>query len=439
MGRGIQRRALRSRYAGVLPTGLGAPLARFIPAKRAIVQYELTLNPEVIICEEVTRLATSRYGPSLRAVILTGSLARGEGTFLGSPNNWRVLGDAEFLLAFQESCRLPSAHSIKEFQSDLERTLCDRGIRLHAGASAVNPAYFRALPAEIFTFELRSFGQVIWGDTEILHLIPKFSRDQISKQDAWHLLCNRILELLEVLGKIEGSLEEAEIALQYRTCKLYLDMATSFLVFYGSYQPTYRSRAQALNAIAGELNGHPAFIDSDEFCRMANCCTQLKLEGRTSQDWFGLGSCLSEAIAAAHCLWRWELRQLAACGEIADHALVRAWMKVQPLRRRARGWLSALRRSGMPSLREWPRWMRMALHSSPRYWIYAAASELFFQLPALYTEAGERECNCVPLDQVDAWLPLRRCSDARTLDPSWRGLARRIACNYHTLLETTRA
>lgn len=387
------------------------------------------------------RRATCRYGSSLRAVILTGSLARGEATFVGGPHSWRCLGDVEFLLVFQEGCRSPSAHAIREFQSDLEGTLRDRGIRLRVGASAVQAGYFRALPAEIFTFELSTFGEVIWGDTQILRLIPRFSRDQISRHDAWHLLCNRILEILEVACGVERPFEESEVALQYRICKLYLDMATSFLVFYGSYEPTYRSRAQALNAIAVELNAHPAFTDSDEFCRIVNCCTDFKLEGRKSQDWFGFGSaesCLREAIAAAHCLWRWELRQLGGCGEIADHGLVRASMKLQPLRRRARGWLSAVRRSGMPSVREWPRWIRMAFYSSPRYWIYAAASELFFRLPALRTEA-DRECNRIPLHELDSWLPLRRCSDPRSFEPGWRGLACRIAWNYHTLLETTRA
>lgn len=400
------------------------------------------MNTENIISHEAAVLATRRFGSRLRAVVLTGSLARGEGTFRAAANHVRGLGDAEFLLAFHDNRRLPNTSSINGFRADLETALRDRGIVLHVGASAVSPAYFRSLPAEIFTFELSTFGQVISGDPRILDLIPKFSRDQISKQDAWHLLCNRILELLEIAGEIERPVEDSQAALQYRTCKLYLDMATSFLVFHGSYQPTYRGRALALKTIALEWNGHPAFTDLHQFSRIVNCCTEFKLDERASQDWFGFASaesCLCHAIRAAHCLWRWELRQLTPCAHVPDHQLVRAWMNRQPLGRRARSWLSALRRSGVSSVREWPRWIHLASHSSPRYWIYAAASELFFRLPALRFDAADVDWNPTALDQLDSWLPLRRCSDPKSLEPGWRGLACRIAWNYHTLLETTRA
>ena len=395
---------------------------------------------EALISNETAAMAASRFGRSLRALILTGSLARGEATFSGGPHSWRVLGDAEFLLVFHEAFRLPSEQSISEFKAAIENALRDRGISIRVGASAVRAAYFRALPPEIFTFELGAFAKVIWGDERVLDLIPRFTRDQLSKQDAWHLLCNRIVEVLEVSSEIDGAISGRTDVLNYRLCKLYLDMATSFLVFCGAYDSTYRERREALEKVARTLTRHPAFSDLHEFTHVVSRCTDYKLRSQILDEWYGFGcevSCLQQAIDTARGLWRWELKQLAKCGDIADGELVRVWTDLQPLRRRARGWLSAARRCGIGGCRYWPHWARLAVDGSPRYLIYAAASDLFFRLTWL--RSAQSDAGRLDLKGVSSLLPLPPRATHERYDAAWRGLAGSIAQNYHRLLETTRA
>ena len=66
---------------------------------------EIASSVELSIREEATRYFRDRYGGDLRALILTGSMARGEETIVERDGVQRVLGDAEFLLIFHDSAR----------------------------------------------------------------------------------------------------------------------------------------------------------------------------------------------------------------------------------------------------------------------------------------------------------------------------------------------
>src|SRR5690242_4138408 len=55
-----------------------------------------------IIGEETVRLCLEKC-EKLGAIILTGSLARGEATFVQEKTGWRVLGDADFFLVYRQT------------------------------------------------------------------------------------------------------------------------------------------------------------------------------------------------------------------------------------------------------------------------------------------------------------------------------------------------
>ena len=59
------------------------------------------------VSEKAAELCARDYGPSLRAVVLTGSLARDEATWVRDGAGRRLLGDAEFLLVFEQRVALP--------------------------------------------------------------------------------------------------------------------------------------------------------------------------------------------------------------------------------------------------------------------------------------------------------------------------------------------
>ncbi len=400
-----------------------------------------------LICNNVRKLVTGAFGDRLRALILTGSLARDEATVVEENGASKLLGDAEFLLVFAEGAALPAGGTVRHLAEEIEGFLKQRGVQCSIDLAAVHPEYLMRLKPHIFAYELRTCGAAVWGDHQILSLIPEFSSADIPFEDAWRLLSNRIIEQLEVAAELFTRPDELPPNVQYRTVKLYQDMATSFLVFAGAYEPTYRGRAERLSALAADAqtaDGGPFALS--EFSRRVSACTNFKLRANrddlisgTGDRAFGM-TFWHEAVTHARLLWRWELARLSGnrLDALSDQQLLKAWMKIQPMQDRARGWAHVLRKSGWHhSWRAWPRWLRLGWQASPRYCVYAAASDLFFQLPAVLgcaapPDAGE------DWGELSSWLPLHDQS-LKPMDAGWDEVAAEIIVNYKQFLTDTRA
>ncbi len=394
---------------------------------------EPSKNAEITsaISRQVVQLATQRYGSSLRAIILTGSLARGEGSFVQDSQDSYVtcaLGDAELFLVFNIGSRLPERASLCRLESEIETELVQSGVQVHVGLSPVWPTYFENMPRHIFTYELQAWGRILWGDKQILTLIPKFSAVDIDREDAWRLLNNRMLEVLEISPALADVGRTLPPEMAYRIVKLYLDMATSYLVFRGEYEASYCGRSEKLAGMAATA----PFSWFKAFSGRVVHCTNLKLSG--SVDSLATLEFWREAIGYAHDLWLWELNQLAdRNSRLADTDLVMQWARRQVLRRRIRGWAFVLRRCGWhKSWRYWIRWAHCAMLASPRYCIYAAGSELLFRLPSLLDSKQDESKD---FKRLYALLPVARSSE----QTSWQALALAIAWNYREFLETTTA
>lgn len=391
-------------------------------------------SPDARICDETTRIAVEKYAGRLRAVVLTGSTARGEASFVWEAGRWRALGDAEFFLVFHESAALPDKRALGLLSRDVEKALADRRIDCHIDVSPVREAFFRALPPHVFAHELQEHGKVVWGDPDILSLIPPFSIADIPLEDAWRMLCNRMIELLEVSGQLVGRPAFLPEAVHYRTAKLYLDMATSLLLFTGGYQPSYRGRAASLEELAA--SDSPSAFPLKQLSDLVARSTQFKLGQARSPEPITVWE---DAIRYAHCLWRWELSRMTGIPEPAsDRELMAGWMRLQPLRARARGWAYVVRKRGwLRSWRHWGRWARTGWRASPRYLVYAAASELFFQLPEMLADTdGNREEELMGLRLL---LPLSQPMRTGGGQSAWKHVAREIAWNYHEFLQSTRS
>jgi len=419
------------------------------------------------ICRVTSQLCAERCGGRLRAIVLTGSLARGEATFVNQGGRWRLLGDAEFLLVFKEDNVLPPTPSISGLEREIERHLLQGGLSGHVELSPVHTRYLRTMPPEIFAFELRTYGQVVWGERQILRLIPAFSASAIPLEDGWGMLCNRVVEFLEVIDlAVEKPVDPSPDG-RYRMIKLYLDMATSYLLFQGAYAPTYRERADRLRGLVRsrevegrEVEGCRCPFPLRDFAERAVYCTKLKLQAGRGVDAYsgenGFESMFSWEVLVAYAkeLWRWEMEQLLSersaawqfkarrreLAMVSDHALMRRWMQLQPVHERLRGWASALRRCGWRrSWQHWPHWVKLGWRGSPRYWVYAAACEHFFRLPGIVN--GDRSSPEVDseLQRIRSWLPVPGDLPGIGGNLGWRDVASAIAWNYQKFLKGTRA
>jgi hypothetical protein len=400
--------------------------------------------PAAAVCEETARRCAERYGRGLRAVVVTGSLARDEATFVEEPGGIRLLGDGEFLLIFADDAALPPESEVRDLGRLTEEGLrAGAGLTAHIGLSAGKAAYLSALEPHIFALELRECGRVVWGEPGILSLVPGFRPADLSLEDAWRLLANRLVEQL-ALASGAGS-PGAGREMGYRTLKLYLDMATSLLVFAGAYAPTYRERADRLIALAARADADAAWpFPLREFAERVDACTRLKLASQRGPvpvaemderlgrlDW-------RQAVGQARRLWRWELARLAKADPVLDdRALMSRWMRAQPLPARLRGWLYVARRAGWwRSCRHWPRWMRYGWRASPRYWVYWSATDLVFRLPDLLGGGPDAAGS---LEDLAAVLPVPGGGAEAPNGTGWQRLAGDIAWNYERFLTETRA
>lgn len=331
------------------------------------------------IVDETVRLCTQVYKPHLRAVVLTGSVARDEGTAVTQGRTHVVLGDAEFFVVFHDRYVLPTDTDLAVLVGKVEERLRRRNIVARVSLDGVHARYFRGVRPSIFGYELRECGRVCWGDPDILRLIPAFTVADIPREDAWRLLANRLVEQLEGFEELAGAESALSSALYYRTVKLYLDMATSLLVFAGGYAPTYAERARAL-----ALLGPPARLAwpfaMESFAEDVTTLTEWKLNGASAPTdvprafW-------ERAVERAEQLWYWELAQLTDLPSGRPGAdLLHAWIRRQPLSARLRGWAHVARRGGRSAIHRWPQWLQTAVMCSPRYAVYAVAAPMVFEL-----------------------------------------------------------
>lgn len=404
---------------------------------------------QTAISGAVVSACLDAFGQRLRAIVLTGSAARHEATFVWSVGKWSVLGDAEFFLVFDERCPLPPSEGVESVRQQAERILRAQGISCYIDLSAVHPIYFIGLQPHILAYELKQCGQVLWGDRQLLGLIPPFSASDIVLEDAWRLLSNRMVEYLAVAVDLSKTDAPLSSAVFYRTVKLYLDMATSFLVFAGRYEPTYAARAARLHELLlapppGITPPFPLF----DFADRVEFCTRFKLQQPGDRDMHDAAFTGEEAVIFwrdaveyAHRLWRWELCQLTRSAEwLSDGELMREWMRRQSMIRRLRGWVRVFRDSGWRrSWEGWSRWLLLARQGSPRHCVYVAAAVIFFRLPVLIglPDAGEQDG--FDLVSVCRWLPLPALSSSAESGPLWARAASAVFSNYQRFVAVTRA
>jgi hypothetical protein len=381
-----------------------------------------------LICSETREVCQRTYNQALRAIVLTGSLARNEATFVERSDGEALLGDAEFLLIFHSGAPLPSADAIHHMQIEIEGRLLRKGLRGTVTLSSMSPDFLRRLSPSIFAYELFQCGSLIAGDQLLLNLVRRFGPSEIPLEDAWRLLANRIVEQLETvrLRTTDGASGRDDV--QYRTVKLCLDTATSLLVFIGGYKPTYAERAVSLCRLAELPTATEWPFAPEAFAENIAACTRWKLASRQPE---GPPPVLfEEAVNYARALWTWELSRLTNVTEQSTpETLVRCWMRRQPLAQRVRGWAYVLRRRGWyRSWRYWPHWAYLALRGSPRYLVYAAASELLFSAGGLSEASAQLMRRCLPVAEA-----------VRTAEttPGVSNLPAEVLANYYEFLVDT--
>lgn len=380
---------------------------------------------KAFIVGEGARLCARIVGDNARAIILTGSLSRGEATLKRDGRGWRALGDATFLVIFDWQVSVNTA----KIEKKIESHLLSRNVKCKIVVVTSSVTEFSKMKPHIYAYELRERGVVVWGDPSVLDLMPRFTAAEIPMEDGWWFLSNRIIEQLETAAKADQS-HNTDAGVQYRIAKLYLSMAACYLLVIGQYEPSYQDRAERLRELAASSTPPPSPIALQLFSQRVSECTLLKVQGETNGE-YGPFPQWRDAVSDAESLWRWTLcRMLGETASSSRAELLAALAKRQALLARAKGWARAAVKHPAEFCRNWLRWARLAREASPRYLVYGAAGELFFGLQE--DDAVTQEA----LAAIAARLPLRRLRGNQPL--TWRTAAMMIADNFHRLLESTR-
>jgi hypothetical protein len=424
-------------------TGLfcGAPMNFLVADLPKRVSPDVSLTPVERVAQTTGELCAKHFGASLRAVVLVGSLARDEGSIVENDGLLNFVSDAEFILILRDSLPIPRAADVANLTRMIEAQLALQSIRCHIALGYSHCQYLREMLPHIFAYEMKATGRVVFGETDVISLIPKFVPSDIPMEDAWRLLSNRMIETAEVLAEISGhAVGPVPPLVVYRVIKLYLDMATSLLLFLGEYAPSYRQRSENLAALSASDEGLEMVpFPLGPFSKMVNVCTGVKLSPTALPEAFANWNWVADACQFASDLWIWELGRITGAreGTSPTELCLRA-IRQQPLAARLRGWFYALRHRGWHrSARQWPRWISLARTASPRYWLYAATGEVFLRPEMLLMGHSDKFAAPSDCHMLSNYLPLIPPSSSPAVRDR-QTLLRAIAWNYHEFLEGTR-
>jgi len=423
------------------------PMSSPTPASVSARDAALKRRVESLI-EEICESLVSRLPARPKAIVLTGSFARDEGSVLLARDHIRVLGDMEYMVVFSPGAdRGPLQKFLDEQAVQLRNELFSRGVYCDLEFRAVYPEYFHALSPQIFGYELLSRGRTVWGDSSVLATTPRFPVEAIPRWDAWRMLNNRTVEQLFWVERITHSDRVELLRLYYQLVKCHIDLCTTLLVFAGKYEDTYAGRSASLTRWASGMSAGPAVEFLPALAKKVAACTAFKLDPNgaepplivrihaddteTFRD--DLRRALVDLTPLVQKIWCWEAAEFAQGNHDAEtprHALQLAVLRKQPVAEKLRGWAKLMTMRQVRSEKNFVnRLGSLLLKGSPRYLVYGVAADLYFQVPAVLSGAIDERTLAIS----EALLPVTFAANQAETRLWWR-LRADVLDSWHTFL-----
>ncbi len=373
------------------------------------------------LCEALDKsvgLVIDRYPQGVvRAVVLTGSMARGEGSALIDDKGvLRVYGDIEMLVVFDDNVDIVEQGFILKGLSDkATNKLKEIDVLCEVEFGPAPKKYFAQIKPHIFGFELKAHGKVVWGDKDVLDTIEDMNSEDMPREDAWMLLSNRVVEQLLCLEKVMGLKDRAEIdgAVYYNHCKIILDIATSILVFTGMYRPSYEQRAELIEEAVNSIDSDLVRSGLIGFPEKVRRWTEIKLNPALLDEYVkGLklerGGALSlwkELVPFVKTVWIWETNLLMGCDRVSDERrLAEMVLSREGLSKKLKGWARLVLNPKISKNVSFFKHMTgNILRGSPRYLVYISSMLLYFSIPQLLEGGNDKDT----LDFIGKNIPVR--------------------------------
>lgn len=235
--------------------------------------------------EEIVR----RLGNNLRALILVGSFARGEGI--------EGLSDMEFVEVVKNVQIVRNGEDGKNVS-----------IKFTTGN------HFKRLKPYIFTIELKKYGKVLWGDKKILELIPDYSYEDIDPKDGFILLNNRIVEQLIIWQKASSG----QHVRHYDVAKGYIQLVNSYLAVNRTYKSLYPEKQEEFNRVY-KGNGYLKDKVNQAFAFLKQPENRILAQDDALRQWKELRNYYRQ-------LWKEQVRIFAKPSSFIER--IKGWVKV---------------------------------------------------------------------------------------------------------------
>jgi hypothetical protein len=341
--------------------------------------------------------------PDLRAeaLVLVGSMARGEASVLQTEKGLICLSDMEFLLAVRTDRKARQRmQAVRVLMEQVTKEANSRGLECSFEFTPTGLSYFRTARPCIFASEVYRHGKVVWGDPSLLRTMPDAS---IPKIDALYLVCNRLIEQLVWRQRIytDDGLE-ANRLFAYSLVKTYVDLGTSLLIFADSYESTYAQRAGRLaslrNLLSGEIDDFDVLLDKISASSLLKLRPEKELIDPLAKDvalrrWAELASFVLR-------VWKWEVRQLANGAYKDETDQVEHFARNCSPWERVRDWAKLAKLVAVQG--HFSDFMRATyLHGAPKNRLYIEAAVRYAQLAGLESEFAFAQSN------TKSFLPIR--------------------------------
>jgi predicted nucleotidyltransferase len=299
-------------------------------------QSNTWLNSVLLRCIEL--LSKHFNIPDVRSIILTGSLARGEGSISRHETTYFLHSDIEFLVVGSTNRRLDRLKVMSEsIKNDISNSLTEEFVsKIEIDLGVVGRDFFQQkMRPSIFAFDLTRFGKVVYGEIDIIKSKYFFPAQDIPQEDALELLMNRAIELMCLNGSRCSEKNPA-----YSLNKILLDMAGSFLAFTGQYVAPYAKRANALSTLTNTTNWPFSDIPFSEFIQYLQRAVEWKILPDTQPTWSNL---IIEKRPEIE-IWLssmilWEIRQMHGNDEKSSKDIIELYKSREQLKDVLKGWL----------------------------------------------------------------------------------------------------
>lgn len=293
---------------------------------------------------------------NLKALILIGSFARGEGVVCQNNGRMTIISDIEFLAVTKPS----KFRKIKRLSN-----IASQDYKTSLGFTT--EGHLKRLKPYIFTVEAKKFGKVLWGNDKVVDFIPNYSYEDIDSLDGFILLNNRIVEQLILYREIQ---KDKQIY-NYEFNKGYIQIANSILAFNNQYRSLYSEKKEEFKKLFSNIRflkeKTPDLLPKVEHAldvvRKTEFKTLTKEEGLS--EWIKLRKFLKE-------VWLYE-DSLFSISNDNKEELFKKFISLPDFKSRLKGWLKIIR-NGQFRLNH----LGYIFKTSPQFMIYQKAIKEYF-------------------------------------------------------------